>query len=474
MKRFRTLVVWMVSLVVATAVLMAQEAGKTNGRARRIAIFGSSVANGTGDELGKEGYTGRLRALLAPRGWEVLNQSRGGDTTTRLAERFEPVGEPAPNTRYLMPVDPGYAVIALSLGNEGIKTNMKAEAERVYQQYIAGIKAMVERVRARNIVPIVTLVYTRDDFGTREYEYVQRANLEVNAWDVPSVNLLGAIDDGYGRWARGFYPDALHPNAAGHEEMLHAFVPSLFDALAAGKPMPTKSNANGFARVRNAAPGSPWTFDVQDTMRSFAVSFRVRTQGDGTVASMGGRTLNASREWRQYKQRNGMLEFEAYTLTPSGTRLDASVALQGGRWVYTSANGNAIVAGRNGADGQWHHVVLTHYVARGETLLYVDGQLVGSLPERVQPDRFSLGGSSSSAAPRRPAQADYEEWFIFRAGLTHDEVKALHDGKLLQASLELYAPLADERFAKGQTVANRAQSMSVARVGIDGIVHAQD
>jgi lysophospholipase L1-like esterase len=65
-------------------------------RPRRIAVFGSSVANGTGDELRKEGYTGRLREVLAPRGWEVLNQSRGGDNTRTLAARWAPEGTPNP------------------------------------------------------------------------------------------------------------------------------------------------------------------------------------------------------------------------------------------------------------------------------------------------------------------------------------------------------------------------------------------
>jgi hypothetical protein len=42
----------------------------------RIAVFGSSVANGRGDEFARDGYTGLLRALMARKGWEVLNQSR--------------------------------------------------------------------------------------------------------------------------------------------------------------------------------------------------------------------------------------------------------------------------------------------------------------------------------------------------------------------------------------------------------------
>ena len=56
----------------------------------------------------------------------------------------------------------------------------------------------------------------------------------------------GAIDDGYGRWARGFTPEPIHPNAAGHTEMFHAFVPTLFDALEKGKPSPQRSASEGF------------------------------------------------------------------------------------------------------------------------------------------------------------------------------------------------------------------------------------
>jgi lysophospholipase L1-like esterase len=63
---------------------------------RRTAVFGSSVANGTGDELAREGYTGLLRAMMAGRGWEVLNQSRGGDTTRSIVPRVSPQGAADP------------------------------------------------------------------------------------------------------------------------------------------------------------------------------------------------------------------------------------------------------------------------------------------------------------------------------------------------------------------------------------------
>ena len=82
----------LLALLLAAAGLSLLHGQKATEAPRRIAVFGSSVANDTGDDLGREGYTGRLRALLAPRGWDVLNQSRGGDNTKTMAPRFAPEG----------------------------------------------------------------------------------------------------------------------------------------------------------------------------------------------------------------------------------------------------------------------------------------------------------------------------------------------------------------------------------------------
>ena len=121
----------LVAAIVAVAVagLAGLQGQKPAAAPRRIAVFGSSVANGTGDDQGKEGYTGRLRELLAPRGWEVLNQSRGGDNTKTMAPRFAREGAADPRVRYLLPVNPGYVLIGLSLGNEGIQNGATMAAK---------------------------------------------------------------------------------------------------------------------------------------------------------------------------------------------------------------------------------------------------------------------------------------------------------------------------------------------------------
>ena len=87
-------------------------------------------------------------------------------------------------------------------------------------------------------------------------------NLAINAWDVPSVNFLGAVDDGTGKWAKGFWHDSLHPNAAGHEELVRTFVPTLFDAIEQGKPAPARATATGFARIEGGATALSFTPDA--------------------------------------------------------------------------------------------------------------------------------------------------------------------------------------------------------------------
>jgi hypothetical protein len=63
---------------------------------------------------------------------------------------------------------------------------------------------------------------------------------------------------------------------------------------------------------------------------------------------------------------------------------------------------------------------------------------------------------------------------VFRSALNADEVAVLNRGEILQASLEIYSPLADRTFTAGAFADNRAQSLSGLRVGSGRIVHAED
>ena len=458
-----------VRLVVALLVIAGalQAIGYAQSRPRRIAGFGSSVANGTGDEYNKEGYTGMLREMLAARGWEVVNVSRGGDMTKTLAARWSPAGTPDPGTRYLTPVNPGYVIIALSLANEGIfEARTTAEKDAVFQQYADGIKALVTKARQQNIVPVVTLCYPRSVYTPVEYGYIKRMNILLSSWDVPTVNFLGATEDGSGHFAKGFMFNDKHPNASGHHEMMLSFVPTLFNALEANKPAPSiPSGPRGFARITGGA--APLTFAADSTMHSFAVSVMARSQGDGTVAAIGGSILAARTEAKT----SGTDRFDEVTMGPDRP-FTATVAVQNGKWAYTPSDGAAI-ASASAADGQWHHIVISHSTARGMTFFFVDGKLEGSAAERLEPNRIVVGGPGS-AQGSAPKQADYKNVFVFRSALNPDEAMVLNSGKMLHASLEVYAPLNDAQFKANEGVENLAQSLAVLKLGAGRIMHADD
>ena len=456
------------TLAIVGLVILVQIVGygqATRLHPHRIAVFGSSVANGRGDEFARDGYTGLLRVMMAQRGWEVLNQSRGGDNTKTLMTRFAPEGAPDAKTRYLMTVNPSYVVIGLSFGNENLyESKTKAEKDAVYDGYLKGIRAVVDRARQNGIAPIVMLCYTRDLYTPEDYEYVRRANIEQATWDVPTVNVLGAIDDGKGHWALGW--DDKHPQNSGHHEFLYSFVPSLFEALEQGKPNPVKAASGGFARITSGA--APLTFAPAETMHPFALSIMVRTQNDGTLAAIIGSTLSARTETRQNEEK----PFTATTLNADKS-FAASLTVQNGKFGYKPAAGTFVDSGVR-ADTQWHNVVLSHFTARGETLLFVDGKLTGKVAERLEPNRFVVGGPGATGAAAGPKQADYKDMFLYRAALNADEVAALHAGKMLKGSLEIYSPLTDNDFKGDSTIENRAQSLTALKAGRDRIVHMDE
>jgi hypothetical protein len=281
-------------------------------------------------------------------------------------------------------------------------------------------------------------------------------NLAINAWDVPSVNFLGAVDDGTGKWAKGFWHDSLHPNAAGHAELLRTFVPTLFDALEQGKPAPARATAAGFTRLQG---GAALTFAPDDSMHPFAFGVTVRASRDGAVATVTGVTLDAAMTMKSEQRAGGRgaLEFETTTLTPS-TPFSVTLGVEHGVWTYTASNGTQVGSSVK-ADAAAHHLLVSHYTARGETLFFVDGKLAGHVSERLEPRRFMLGG----------AAADYRDLLIYRSALNADEAAALENGAVLQASLEVYSPLTDLDVHSGGPVKNLAQSLTSATVSAGSV-----
>lgn len=382
-----------------------------------LTVMGSSVPYGQGADTGK-GYAQLLAAYLAQdaqNAWSTDNVSVPGNNTTDVLNRWD---------NDLLPTCSRYVYYGLSLGNEGVHEN----GQVAFNSWRDNMLLLIDKTRGLDKVPVIGNNYARADFNASDYNYVKQLNLLIHEWDVPSVNLLGAIDNGNGQWATGYQQDNAHPNTAGHAEMFYAFVPSLFDALAAGKPRPERLESEGMLFANDPQVNVlEWT--PENVLHPFTLTFSFRTaEAGGTLAAF---DLDGGVRARLTLDSDGHVAY--------GT-LKSSAALN---------------------DNQWHTVSLTHYHAWGRTFLYVDGvRQSGEVQERLAPVAFRLCSEDDVLK-----QVSLRELYFHRAGMTAEEIKALHQGRLLQSSLEIYAPL-DGSASADAAVENRAQSLNVLTLSL--------
>lgn len=243
-------------------------------------VFGSSVAQGLNAGGGLtngsylNGYAGRLTLALGAQGWAVTNTSIPGNATADALARFD---------TDVVPSSPRVVLIGLSLANEGLATS--ADPAGTCERFRTNLLAIVQKCRDHGLTPVTGLVYANNDYTATHYGYVKQMNLTLNAWNLPSVNFLGALEDGTGHWSSGYAFDALHPNAVGYQELYYAIVPSLFSAVAAGLTNPPSlGSLTGAVRVASTSSSAPLVYAPSNRVHSFTVAFRVRTTATGTVA----------------------------------------------------------------------------------------------------------------------------------------------------------------------------------------------
>jgi lysophospholipase L1-like esterase len=380
----------------------------------KIVYFGSSVPYGFGATK-DYGYTYKFNDILKNRAadgtgknWKTTNISKGGDNTVRLMARWK---------KDLMPQKGKYVVYALSLGNEGIHESGKPKLD----QFKANMTKLIAMARDSGYVPVLTNCYTRNDFTDTDYGFVKDLNLWINSLDVPSVNLLGAVDNGTGKWATGYWHDPGHPNDRGHQEMAYTIVPSLFDALSSGKPQP-KLIEGSYLTIGKSQPKSV-SFKPDNIVHPFTTTITIKADSKGQIIQ----------------------------LKDSLSRVGSIVITDNGTLEYTSPLYQQITGTTKITDGQPHKITLTHYYARNITQLYCDSTLQGSVAEQLSIKQLYVGNNSSK-------NILVKNWLFYRAGMNLSEIAALSNDKLLQSSLELYTPLNGE--AEGALV-NLAQSTNI-------------
>ncbi len=375
----------------------------------KLVIFGSSVAKGTGAKK-NYGWANRLKAFLEKKNWIVINKSIGGNNTIDLLARFK---------RDLLQEKPDVVIIGLSMANEGLIRN----PEKVYGQYVSNMKKLIQLCRKYNIIPMVSNCYPHGSYTQEHYNYIRKFNEELNSWPVVSFDFLGTVDDGNGRWVKGFQHDSGHPNDAGHDEMFHSIPTGIFDNLISQSYFFSSSDA-GFMRVRKG-PHSGISFFPGLPPYSFSMLFRIKiTDADaqGTIAGVSGNNIAVNKQ---------------------------------GFWELKTADGSTIATRVKADLGKEFFIALTYSHARKLLILYIDGKNVGYVSgDKLSPEVFYLGGYRDMPSP----QADFRNFMIYRSCLSVENVEALYSGRILHSSLELYAPLSDKIVFKGARLINYAQT----------------
>lgn len=365
----------------------------------KISVMGSSVSNGQG-ATSNQGYAYKYGQLLNSRftagdglNWSTSNLAVNGNNTVAVLNRWE---------KDLIGNCSKYVIYALSLGNEGIHEN----GQPSYDQFKNNLLLLIDKAVQNGKIPVIMNNYTRADYNAADYNYIKQINMLIHQWNVPSVNMLGAIDNGAGQWATGYQSDALHPNDAGHTEFFYSMVPSLFDALDQSKPQPQFTSATALT-INNASSFGPVKFTPENIIHPFTVSFDVKLTAAGTIARF---------------------------TTPT-TAVGTLTVNANGTVTYTSPSGNTITSSAAVNDNQWHKITLTHFYARGKSFLYTDNTLSGSLDENLEAKIFSINPANA------PVALQYRNWFFYRSGMNAEEITALNNNQMLKSSLELYAPL---------------------------------
>lgn len=380
----------------------------------KISVMGSSVANGQG-ATNNHGYAYMYGELLDERfrnqeskfPWYTSGIAVNGNNTLNLLARYNDLIHDCGT----------YVIFGLSLGNEGIHN--AADQQAVYNQFRDNMQTLIKKAREDGKYPVMMNNYTRGDFDASDYEYVKQMNLLIHEWDLPSVNLLGAIDNGSGVWANGYQngDDIYHPTTDGHREFTYVMVPSLFDAIDAGKKQPVRVIGTSYS----LADKRVLEFTPEETVHPFTISFKVKGTADGIIASFA-----------------------------NGGNATGTLKIQDGVVVYDSPLTGEIKGTVNVTDNQWHVVSLTHYYAQGRTLLYTDKALAGELDEKLTVGKFIVGDNTSTVG------REYSELFFYRSAMVQEEIDKLCDGRMLKSSLEIYAPLDGSK----STIENLAQSMN--------------
>ena len=167
----------------------------------KTAIFiGSSACARAAARRNNRGWTAMTAERMERNGWTTGNCAIGGQTTADILLRLE---------RDVIVHKPAVCFVGLGLSNEGL--GHRARSGGALGIFLNNLKKIVQALKDAGIFPIVGGVYPNNDYTLMQYAWERWVYDEMDTWDVPVLQWLDGLEDGYGHYPRGWENDPSAP-----------------------------------------------------------------------------------------------------------------------------------------------------------------------------------------------------------------------------------------------------------------------
>ncbi len=386
---------------------------------KRIVIYGSSVAAGTGASTYANSWAGLFTTAMTAKGYTISNQSIGGNSTANLLSRF---------WTDVAPLAPDFVILCSGFPDDG------------YDQttFVANTHRLIKMIRSIGATPVIFGQYGDNTVNPniiirkrQMYAYFDKLGIQV-------TDMLGSVTDpATGYWLPGTFSDALHPNDTGHAIMFNCIPLTWFD------------NYNFQVASDKHLTSAAWTIGV----------------GNASNIPIGATLATAAPSWTAavWVKDNSTPGRVAIGVLDGTGAMVMRIRSQSNVWEATLASGSTVLSTVNAISRQWHHVAATYQGNTGELKLYIDGVYIGvTTGTYTGALTFSFGGRGDISAANLVG-GSIAMPVAYRACLELDDIKQLYGGNIPVRSLEFYSSLT--QLPTGTLVRNEADTSTLGSVG---------
>ena len=360
---------------------------------KRIVIYGSSVAAGSGASTYANSWAGIFSTAMTAKGYTVYNPSIGGNSTAALIARF---------WTDVAPVSPDFVILASGFPNDG------------YDQttYLANMHRLIKMIESIGAIPVIFGQYgdnTVDATILRKkqeiYAYFDKTGLLI-------ADMFGSVaDPATGYWLTGVYADSLHPNDTGHAIMAANIPYTWFDNALTARSAQRSKTASALTLSNTSTTQSPILVTLDRPAPSWTIAGWFRDGGTVGRAYFG--VTNTEGNIVRGRNASGLIDFAG----APGVIINSSV---------------------NGQGNEWHHIAVTHQGNTKTNSLYVDGALIGTVvggSTAVTATAFAFLGRSDTNTLNMIG-GSIAMPLVYRAALTANDIKQIYSGSIPIRSLE--------------------------------------